>query len=71
MRRISVGTFKTQFAITPAIGIIKKTTGFYRYKYRISVIWLVWGISIGLCRICRKRKTESKCGAKMEYKEEK
>ena len=64
MRRISVCTFKTQLAITPAIGIIKKETGTYRYKYRISVIWLVWGISIGICRICRKRKTEYKFGAK-------
>lgn len=50
MRRISVGRFETQFAITPAIGIIKKTTGVYRYKYRISIIWLFWGISIGICR---------------------
>ena len=48
MKFLEVGYMPYQFAIIPAIGIIKRRSGCYRYTYRISLIWGFWGISFGL-----------------------
>ena len=48
MKLIEVGYMPYQFAIIPAIGIIRRHSGCYRYTYRISFIWGFWGISFGL-----------------------
>lgn len=48
MKFIETNYMPYQFAILPAVGIIKRYRGVYRYQYRISFIWGFWGISIGL-----------------------
>ena len=48
MKFIETGYMPHQFATIPAIGIIKGHFGCYRYAYRISLVWGVWGISFGL-----------------------
>ena len=48
MKFIYANYMPNQFAILPAIGVIKKQYGVYRYTYRLSVIWGFWGISFGL-----------------------
>lgn len=48
MRFIYTDYMPNQFAILPAIGVIKKQYGIYRYPYRLSIIWGFWGISFGL-----------------------
>ena len=48
MKFIYANYMPNQFAILPAIGVIKKRYGVYRYPYRLSVIWGFWGISFGL-----------------------
>lgn len=39
MRFIYTDYMPNQFAILPAIGVIKKQNGIYRYPYRLSIIW--------------------------------
>lgn len=48
MKKVIANYMPNQFAILPAIGIIKKRGGIYRYEYRISCVWGFWGISFGL-----------------------
>ena len=48
MKFIEVDYMPSQFAIIPAIGIIKRHSDCYRYAYRICFIWGFWGISFGL-----------------------
>lgn len=48
MKRFTANFMPSQFAILPAVGIIKKRSGVFRYEYRISFIWGFWGISFGL-----------------------
>ena len=48
MKFIEVRYMPYQFAVIPAIGIIKKIPSHYRYAYRISFVWGFWGISFGL-----------------------
>lgn len=45
MKRIITDYMLNQFAILPAIGIVK---GSGEYRCRLSAIWGFWGISIGL-----------------------
>ena len=46
--RISVCRYKYQFCILPTIGILYKLCGMY--SFRIAVMWLCWGISIGIVK---------------------
>ena len=46
MRRVSVGRFDRQFCFLPTIGILHHLRGMY--STRIAVMWLCWGISIGI-----------------------
>lgn len=48
MKFIYANYMPNQFAILPAIGVIKRWHGVNRYPYRLSVIWGFWGISFGL-----------------------
>ena len=48
MKFIEVGYMPYQLTIIPVIGIIKRHSGCYRYKYRICFNWGFWGISFGL-----------------------
>ena len=48
MKIIETAYMPNQFAILPAIGVIKMMSGVYRYSYRLSIIWGFWGISFGL-----------------------
>lgn len=48
MKFIYTNYMPNQFSILPAIGVIKKQNGVYRYPYRLSIIWGFWGISFGL-----------------------
>ena len=43
--RIETAYLPHQFAILPAIGIVK---GRGEYRCRLSAVWGFWGISIGL-----------------------
>lgn len=45
MKFITTAYMPYQFAILPAIGIIRKQS-----EYRLSLIWGFWGISFGLSR---------------------
>lgn len=54
MRFIYTNYMPNQFAILPAIGVIKKQNGVYRYPFRLSIIWGFWGISFGLGKRCIK-----------------
>lgn len=55
MRFIYTDYMPNQFAILPAIGVIKKQNGIYRYPYRLSIIWGFWGISFGLGKALKQR----------------
>lgn len=46
--RISVGRFDRQFCFLPTIGILHHLRGMY--NTRIAVMWLCWGISIGIVK---------------------
>lgn len=48
--RIETAYMSRQFAILPAIGIVK---GRGEYRCRLSVLWGFWGISIGLGKLLR------------------
>lgn len=48
MKFIYANYMPNQFAILPAIGVIKKRHGVYRYPYRLAITWGFWGISFGL-----------------------
>ena len=43
--RIKTAYMTYQFAILPAIGIVKSSG---EYRRRLSAVWGFWGISIGL-----------------------
>lgn len=58
MKFIEVGYMPYQFVIIPAIGIIKRRSGCYRYTYRIGFIWGFWGISFGLGKPLYSRKED-------------
>lgn len=49
MKFIKTAYMPYQFAILPAIGIIRRQS-YSGYKYRLSLIWGFWGISFGLSR---------------------
>lgn len=59
MRFIYTDYMPNQFAILPAIGVIKKQNGIYRYPYRLSIIWGFWGISFGLGKAIDWGKTDN------------
>lgn len=48
MNFIETAYMPNQFAILPAIGIVK---GSGEYRRRLSVIWGFWGISFGLGKL--------------------
>lgn len=48
MKFIETAYMPKQFAIFPAVGIIR--TRYRNYRYRLSIIWGFWGISFGLGR---------------------
>lgn len=67
MRFIYTDYMPNQFAILPAIGVIKKPHGIYCYPYRLSIIWGFWGISFGLGKplaAVLKRETTIRKGQK-------
>ena len=49
--KIETAYMRSQFAVLPAIGIVK---GNGEYRCRLSVIWGYWGISIGLGKLARE-----------------
>lgn len=59
MRFIYTDYMPNQFAILPAIGVIKKQNGIYRYPYRLSIIWGFWGISFGLGKAIDWERTDN------------
>ena len=58
MKLIEVGYMPYQFAIIPAIGIIKRHSGCYRYTYLISFVLGFWCISFGLGKLLYLRKEQ-------------
>lgn len=46
--RISVSRHKHQFCFLPTIGILYRLSG--RYSVRIAVMWLFWGVSVGISK---------------------
>lgn len=48
MKFIATAYMPYQFAIWPAVGIIIRQNGGYRYTYRLAITWGFWGISFGL-----------------------
>ena len=46
--RISVCRHTNQFAFLPSIGILYRLRG--EFRARIAVMWLFWGVSIGIVR---------------------
>ena len=46
--RISTCKFERQFCFLPTIGILHHLRGMY--SARIAVMWLCWGISIGIVK---------------------
>ena len=46
--RISVSRHKHQFCLLPTIGILYRLSG--RYSVRIAVMWLFWGVSVGIAK---------------------
>lgn len=46
--RISASRHKHQFCFLPTIGILYRLNGMY--SVRIAVMWLFWGVSIGIAK---------------------
>ncbi len=59
MKFIYTNYMPNQFAILPAIGVIKRQYGIYRYPYRLSIIWGFWGISFGLGKAMDWKETDN------------
>lgn len=46
--RISASRYKHQFVFLPTIGILYRLNG--KYSVRIAVMWLFWGVSVGIAK---------------------
>lgn len=46
--RILASRYKHQFCFLPTIGILYRLRG--KYRVRIAVMWLFWGVSVGIAK---------------------